>query len=451
MKFDYILKYAWNDLWHFENRSFTYINLIAVCISTTILILLSGAFIAFQANRDKMVSKTGLRIEVNAAEDRQINNKEEKDLLALEGVDTVHWWTPTILLFYNKQGRLFDGIGGRTIDANDPLMESLKDVRTNKRIAFKNKKELGTVYDEVGIIVPFIVLKRLSFIPAKARGDRPETWKDVEFPKYLKIMIRESKRGAQPIDLKLPIVGIVSELEGRYLLTKDCYKIIGNKWQNDFRGILKDRNGKNIFPEFAKEKISITFIQKMQKIIGKQEKDYATVYAKNRNNILPLIKNIRELGLKADCSLEDYLGKYKQQELFFMAVAGGICIVMLFFSGVVLFATFQALILRKFKEIGILKASGANNTLVYKIFLMESVIMASKSLFIGIVIGILTGVFTGNYIQKALEYGQKEIFVISYPSIAAIFFLGVSFCVAITFLPIRVATGVEPDKVMRGA
>ncbi len=447
MKNRYIFHYVWSDLWHSSNRPFTLINLIAIGISTSVLVLLAGAFFAFQENGEKMMDKLGLSVEVSSHEERTISNDTREKIAEMKEVAAAAWWTPTIFLFYDKQGRLYDGIAGRTIDMQDPLIGTFRDFRTQKPIAFKSKQELGTLYDEAGIIAPFVVLKQLGYLPAAASPDKPDTWKNIVFPTHLQIMAREDKVTSIPLKISLPLVGILAESEnGRYFITKDCYAIFGYSWKNEFRPYLLDRNKQPLFPEFSQKPSSNNPLE--QGIISPAP-SHITLYAKTRNDILPLIHNVRSLGLKADCALEDYLKDYKQQEIFFMASAGGICIVMFFFSGVILFSTFQALILRKLKEIGILNACGASHFLVYRIFFLEAILISALSTFFGSIIGSWAGIQTSYFIQKEFVLPDTTWYILSPSFLTIVFVFGLLFCILVTFFPIRIAVKSDADFLIR--
>jgi hypothetical protein len=446
MKAGYILRYVAHDLWHAGNRTFTLINLVAIGIAMSVLVILMGGFLAFRKNGRQAMDKMGVGIEVSPREERELNLEEKNSLRALPGV-MVYTWTPSIFLFYNRQGRLYDGLGGRTVDLADPLMTSLQDVRGDKPLSFLSKKELQTPYDELGLIIPFVMLKQLSYLPHSAIAEQPETWQYTPFPEKLKIRVKEDRSDALATVVELPIVGVVSELEGgRYLITKDCYQIFGSGWRDSFRPFLLDRHGRSLFPE-AKGHASQNPLISERKL---PPETHATVYAQSRDHILPLLQEIRgKLWLRADCALEYYLQEYKQQETFFGAAAGSICLVMFFFSGVVLFATFQAFILRKMKEIGILKACGASKTLVYCIFALEVIFISSMAIALGMGIGIGSGLQIGEYILTALQLPKVAVFIFPPLYMGAVFAIVLSFCLVITFFPVRMAIKIDPDQVIR--
>jgi len=429
------------------------INLIAIGIATAVLVILLGGFMAFQQSGDSLMDRLGLSIDVTTKDQTLMPEAAKDQLKALPGSSAVHWWTPTIFLLYTKDGKLYDGVGGRTIDLDDPLIGSLKDIRTKQRISFLSKQQSGQLYDEIGIIVPFLMLKQLGYIPQSASADKPQTWprdttdkEKYAFPTTIRLMVRENQPGAIPMDVQLPIVGIASEISSnRYLLTKDCYRILGN-WQNSFRVLLKDRAGK---PIFAQADGDIATATQAFEQLPKPLATNAAVYAQSRATILGLIKDIRNLGLKADCAVEHYLSDYQQQEKFFIAAGGGICIVMFFFSGVILFATFHALVMRKLQEIGILKASGASKRLIYNLFALEAVLISGMASTLGIVGGTTLAYQMGSAIQEELQVSDARWLLLPIEYMIGIALVGICFGIMVTFFPVQSAVNVDPDSVIR--
>lgn len=481
MKIIYTFRYVCADFWHKTNRPFTIINLIGIGISTAVLVLLLGSFFAFRKNSEKDMDKLGLSIEVTNREaiitvseaqkksqlapDKEIitstskvtiSPEMHKKLQQLPGAGSVHLWTPTVFLFYTDAGRLYDGAEGRTIDLNDALFESIRDFRHPTKPVFfapKHYKNPPALHDEIGIIVPFILLKKLDYLSSKAEWNKPETWKDKDcagiIPDKLRIRIKGEHELAA-IDVEIPIVAVISEIEGgRYLVTKDFYRIFGSNWRNDFRGLIRDRQGNLLFTK--EEYPNTPELQTALKKLPMTEETHATVYAQTRSKILPLIKEIRNLDMRADCALEHHISDYQQQESFFLMAAGGVCLVMFFFSGVILFATFHALVLRKLQEIGLLKACGSSETLAYRLFALQAVIISGMA---GL-LGLLIGVVTANQVTKIIqEYAgmdtNTELFYLPIEYMVGIVLFGMLFCLLVTFFPVKSAVKIDADLLIRG-
>jgi len=436
VKKNYIAKYVWKDIWYRGNRPFTLINLIAVGIATAVFVILAGSFMAFEKNTDAMMDSLGLSIEISSKEEQAMPDNIREELHHLENISSLHWWTPTSLLFYDKDGTLRAGLAGRTVELADPLVLSLRDIRSQEPIRFLPKEKMKDAwYDELGIIVPLLILKQLSYLPASADATKPETWKDENFPTHLRMRLRTS-------DVELPIIGVAAETEnGNYLMTKDCYTIFALAWHEIWKTNLLDRKGNPIFPNVTQIKIAHT--------VPKMKDTHATAYAQTREDIIPIIHHIRSMGLRATSGLEDYIDDYEQQETFFIAAAGGICCIMFFFSGVILFSTFQSLILRKLKEIGILKACGASKFLIYQIFSLEAILVSTLSSLIGVGLGTLFGFKMDSWLQEYLQLPESTWFLLPTYFIVAVFLGGICFCLCVTFFPIRMAVRVDPDVVIR--
>ena len=449
MKFRYMVKYVWLDIWHKQNRPFTLINLLALTITTTVLVVLLGGFLAFRRNSEQLLDRQSLSIEITTKGEGVIAEAMKQQLAGLQGMASLQWWTPTIFLFYTQDGRLCDGISGRTVAVSDPLLDSLRDLRNNQTIRFLGRKELGHgLYDELGIIVPFLMLKQLAYLPPAASWSKPETWKAHPLPTKIKFMIRESRTGATPVDIELPVVGIVADIEGgRYLITKDCYRILGSGWNNAWRSQLKDRRQQLLFADAkgsaGQEPLAIAKLPAPPDTHG-------TAYVKQRSNLLPLLKSIRDRGLKADCAMEYTLRDYQQQETFFIAAGGGICWTLFFFSGVILFATSQAMVLRKLKEIGILKACGASKPLVHYLFAMQTTLISGMASIFGIILGTGCAVYLAYVAQTYLQLAMRDYFLVPWPYLTGIWLFDIVFCLLITFFPVYSCVRLDPDQVMKG-
>lgn len=437
MKKKYIFSYIWQDIWYKGNRPFTLINIIAIGIATAVFVILIGSFLGFQNNTNAMMDSLGLSVEITSKEEQNIDALLREQLAQISLISSLHWWTPTSLLFYDCDGMLRAGLAGRTISLNDPLLLSLHDIRTQEQVHFLSKQEQNTWYDEIGIIVPMLLLKQLSYLPATADANKPETWQNEKFPTHLKVRL-------STFDVSLPIIGVVAETDsGNYLLSSDCYNILALSWHDEWKSLLFDRNGT---PIFSKNAVNTS---NQNPILSSMVHTHATAYTLDRKNIIPILHEVRGLGLRASSGLEDYIEDYEQQETFFLVASGGICFIMFFFSGVILFSTFQALVLRKLKEIGILKACGASKYLIYRIFSSEAIMISTISSMLGLTLGMLFGFKINDWIHQFWQAGEEQWFIIPWSFIVLVFVVGIIFSLCVTFLPIRMAVRVDPDVVIR--
>lgn len=441
MKNTYILRYSWRDIWHTTNRPFTLINIVAIVVSVTTLVLLLGGLQAFQNSSNDRIGETGLSIEATAHEESKISKEQKESIAQLKNINYSYWWKPTLFLFYNAQGHLYDGIGGRTVDLQDPLLKNLKDIRNNDNISFFDKSQIkDSVFGEIGIIVPFVMLKQLSFLPPSAVINQEKTWKHIPLPKTLRIRIKE--QGGVAMDFDLPIVGIISgATSGRYLVTKECYEILGLQWNSEFMPHLKKRDGSPVFPDAKSTDSPPPSLQP-------SNDTHASIYVSDRKHLLSVLQKVRGLGLRASSALEFHLQDYEQQETFFIAAASGICFALFLFTGVILFATFYALTLRKRKEIGILKSCGASSWLVTKIFVLQALNIGFLAITCGIASGVLLGTQLSEYIQEKIQT-SASFFSMPQQYVVFIFGYGLLFCLLVTFIPVRMAVKVDADTVIR--
>lgn len=448
MRSGYTLKYVWSDLWHGSNRAFTLINVIAVGLAMAVLVILLGSFLAFRRNGEQLMDRLGLSIEIHAGVGQTIDDARKRQLQDLPGKSALQWWTPTIFLFYSQQGRLCDGIRGRTVDLDDPLIETLRDIRSRQKIRLLGKQEQNRPYDELGIIVPFLMLKQLGYLPHAASLNQPESWQNATLPQKIRLLVKENAPGAVATDVELPVVGIVPDIEGgRYLMSKDCYRLLGYNWRDAWRPLLYDRQGKLLVANAgAASDDAMALLTSMPS----PPDTHGTVYAQSATTLLPLLRHVRSLELKADCAIENHLEGYEQQKSFFVAVAGGISLTMFFFCGVILFATFKAMVIQKLKEIGILKACGASKSLVYTLFALQVVLLSGIASITGIALGAGGATQLGKLLQQQLELPSSQWFWMPPEYMAGLVLFAVGFCLIVTFFPVRAAVQLDPDAVIRG-
>ncbi|BBM86760.1 ABC transporter permease [Candidatus Uabimicrobium amorphum] len=441
MKNTYILRYSWKDIWHTTNRPFTLINIIAIVVSVTTLVLLLGGLQSFEDNRENKIDAAGLAIEATSYEESKISQEQRESLAKLANVKSSHWWKPTLFVFYKKKGGLFEKASGQTIDLQDPILENLKDVRNNARVTFLDKSKIkDSAYDEIGIIIPFGMLKQLKYLPEAVNVEQEKTWKHIPLPKTIRVRIKEKGLGGMPMIFDLPIIGIVDDKTlGRYLVTKECYEMLGLQWNTNFMPHLKKRDGSPLFPDQKPTNTPPPSIQR-------SADTHVSVYVDDRQQLLPVLRKIRVLGLRASSALEFFLQDYQQQETFFIAAASGICFALFLFTGVILFATFYALTLRKRKEIGILKSCGASSWLVTKIFVLQALNIGFLAISVGIASGVLLGSQLSQYAKEKLD---TNVFSMPEQYLVFIFGYGLLFCLLVTFIPVRMAVKVDADTVIR--
>jgi cell division protein FtsX len=177
----------------------------------------------------------------------------------------------------------------------------------------------------------------------------------------------------------------------------------------------------------------------------------AAVYVEHRDRMEAVLDALRSLGLFANSPLERYLKTFARQEQFFTAATVGIFTLVLFLSGVVLFSTFYSGILRKSKEIGIFKAYGASRLLVLVLFYLQSTIVLG----VGCLLGVFGGIQTGKVLSRWLTHftkSQDALLTFQLPPVYIVALVAIMLltCWASIFIPVRIATSIDPAEVVRG-
>lgn len=193
-------------------------------------------------------------------------------------------------------------------------------------------------------------------------------------------------------------------------------------------------------------------------ITGKHQYIQAAVYAKDREDIMPLLEKLSEMGVVPSTPLKDYLKTFDRQEKFFKNAAMAIFVLILFLAAIVLFSTFYASVQRKRKQIGILKACGAPGPLIRKLYYMESAIVIAVGMAIGIYGGLKIGNFMTNWISNFVKLSEKEL-IFSLPGlditgffaldIARITAVVAAFCWLAIYIPAQIASNTDPAQVVR--
>ena len=149
---------------------------------------------------------------------------------------------------------------------------------------------------------------------------------------------------------------------------------------------------------------------------------------------------------------ERFYGIFQWISLFDFNVL--IILIVMLLVGVINMATaLLVLILERSRMIGLLKALGANNFLIQKIFLYNGTLIMSKGLFWGNIIGL--GFYFSQYYFGWITLDPKTYFVsvapvsISFSEVLAlnIFFLVIS--VLLLWIPSKIILNIVPSKVLR--
>jgi len=246
-----MFRYSWNAVWNQKDRIFSLLNIFSVTMTMLILVALSGLLHGFKEYTEAVLNKLPLRIEIFKAKDALIEDlgQAEKKIASLPGFQAMYKRVPTFVSFLDAKDRIVDGrssLSGCTMSPLEPL--GLMDIH-QKPVAFLSKQQLSqgreqpSLFDEIGIIVSFDFLKKLSYLPPDAFVDKPESWQKIELPTHVRMLITEGQTltTVSGVELPVPVIGIIRDLQrGDYMITEDFYNILLN-WRNPWRYMLVNR------------------------------------------------------------------------------------------------------------------------------------------------------------------------------------------------------------------
>ncbi|BBM86761.1 ABC transporter permease [Candidatus Uabimicrobium amorphum] len=541
MKWGYLARYCWNSILGKTDRIFSFLSIFSIIVTITIFISLTGLLYSFKQYTTQVLDNLPLNIEVFKTQNMLQSNisSQEKDILAVTGVEKMSKRVATRVPFYNAQGNFVPKKNLPQGTTTNPQIEDLELIDINDTIvSLQNKEELQSRFDEAGIIVSWRFLQRLGYFKQKASPRDKTTWQGATIPKHLFIQVVDNEaRPPIPLKLPVPVRGVIENLpRAAYILTEDFYNLT-TKWRNDFQYLITDFENKPLVApqkniriayyvldedqlmaaedsiedieeqvdlyeievyieswqvedrleerlvfgsyngdflnkksldkidadirayEGLKEVVPLKFVEEMpdvktwdsfDKFEFSSEHMQATVYLQNRKYIRDVLSRLRTMGLFASSPLEKALKTFENQEQFYLAATIAIFSLIVLLSGIVLFSTFYTSVQRKQKQIGLLKAIGASNTLVTLLFMIESALITLISAPFGVALGRYTGMQAGTWINSiakfegtGIEFGLPETYIATI--VGAVFICS---WLAI-FTPIRMAAKIEPAQAVR--
>lgn len=187
-------------------------------------------------------------------------------------------------------------------------------------------------------------------------------------------------------------------------------------------------------------------------ITHKHQYIQAALYMKDRNNIIPALDELRTIGLFASSTIEKYITTFNNQEAFFKTATFVIFSLILFLSSIVLFSTFYSSLLRKRHEIGIFKAYGASNFLVFILLYIQSTMIIITGCILGIYSGCKMGQFLSARINAFSNLAEGGlIFLLPQQYILQLIGILIATCWIAIFIPSRIAMSIDPAEVVRAS
>ncbi len=120
------------------------------------------------------------------------------------------------------------------------------------------------------------------------------------------------------------------------------------------------------------------------------------VLSKKIEDVLKKIRGIKDFDVLTQEKLAEQIKTITAIVTFVLA---GIASISMVVGGVIIMNTMLTSVLERTREIGVMKAVGANDGIVLRIFVAEAVLMG--------VLGGITGLTTGYFISKAIEYAGR--------------------------------------------
>lgn len=252
--------------------------------------------------------------------------------------------------------------------------------------------------------------------------------KEVQFPAQMSFVQTKSEVvaiGIEKTNLSFSDIIVTSGREfednaNEILLSKAALKLFGK--ENDPEGILnKEATLKVVFP--GNDKNAVVNKDFVVKVVGvTADETLASAYAplallktseiKNYNSLTikvsdrKYIKSVKSeietLGY-AVTTISDLVDQIDQAFLYFQIILGIIGSIALFVAAIGIINTMTISLLEKTHEIGVMKAVGASDWDIWKIFITESGIMGFR----GAIYGLLTGWLTGKLINFVIAVTIK--------------------------------------------
>jgi len=234
-------------------------------------------------------------------------------------------------------------------------------------------------------------------------------------------------------DLKLKLM-VPQKIKG-----SEEEELVSKEIMMKVKGILHDEESLSIayVPLGFLEDLGI----KVSKEKGREIHSYSAVKVKvTDQEKLPAVRErIEELGYQVD-SVADTVGQIDKIFLIFEIVVGGFGAIAMFVAAMGALNTLTVSLLERTREIGLMKALGATSKDIYRLFIVEAVLIGVS----GGILGIFVGVSAGEIVNAGLNYmasrvGGKPVDIFYTPLLFILVILIIIFLVSLI-------TGVYPAK-----
>jgi putative ABC transport system permease protein len=267
-------------------------------------------------------------------------------------------------------------------------------------------------------------------------------------------------------------IGDINDLKGKSIIvSKSLLKTLGEDNFNSALGQevdlelinLDDQNSKNdslSLPQKITERMKIVGIDNsesmglgyvpldwMKTTLKKSDYDAVKVKMKNRKDVTEAKKEIEGLGFNAS-TVSDLISQVESIFLVIEIILGAIGGIGLFVAAIGIINTMTIALLERTHEIGVMKAVGASNADVRRIFLTESILISFLGGVLGAILGYGTGVLLNTIVHILIQMSggtnHIELFITPYTLILGMLGLTIIIGIITGIYPARRASKLSP-------
>ncbi len=269
-------------------------------------------------------------------------------------------------------------------------------------------------------------------------GEFPDSKTDNIVVSPAVLNLEDSNQAKSKIGEKINLAFLISEKETDLKLKES--DLIDNFVVS---GILKEKSNKPIVL------VNLKYLDKYQL---KSYNNGIKVEAKSRDDVKGVQKIINEFGFKTDTPVKNEIEQINKIFLVVKIVLGGFGAIALFVASIGIFNTMTISLLERTHEIGIMKAIGATDKDVRRVFTTEAAAIGFLGGFLGLVSGFVFGILINllvNYLAVTFKGAAYALFYT--PPIFALAAVIFSFLVSVIagIYPARRAAKLNPIEALR--
>ena len=251
------------------------------------------------------------------------------------------------------------------------------------------------------------------------------------------------------LDLKLLVPEKIAGTQEEELVAKEVKVVV--------KGVIIDED------ELAIAYVPIKFLESMGfspdyseakvKVEGQQGEDFtlARVKVTDESQLANVRAEIEAMGYQVD-SIADTVGQIDKIFLVFQMIMGLFGAIAMFVAAMGSLNTLTVSLLERTREIGVMKALGATSRDIYRLFLVEAIMIGMTGGTIGVIVGYLLGMgvnYGVNYLAARAGGDQVQLFYTPIWFVAAV--IGIAFFVSVFtgLYPARRAGKINPLDALR--